>query len=201
MLNCGCSSGGSTGQLRLVIQSLAALVCRSGILTPVRLTESSAGEWGMHNSIISELVHTPAQAPDVFVLIPASSFLTLSSYLGVTHFFCILFKEAQLEALVQLQFPDMPHLMEMLPGGMQLIQQTGHLSGKAQCVTWQQQAHRVCLTFSTSLLIWMWWQVFFGLNQQFITSVFYTAVLLLCLVLQVHKWGTKQHLHVYNSTV
>lgn len=147
MLKCGCSSGGSTGQLRLVIQSLAALVCRSGILTPVRLTESSAGEWGMHNSIVSELVHTPAQAPDVFVLIPASSFLTLSSYLGVTHFFCILFKEAQLEALVQLQFPDMPHLMEMLPGGMQLIQQTGHLSGKAQCVTWQQQAHRVCLTF------------------------------------------------------
>lgn len=154
MLNCGCSSGGSTGQLRLVIQSLAALVCRSGILTPVCLTESSAGEWGMHNSIVSELVHTPAQAPDVFVLIPASSFLTLSSYLGVTHFFCILFKEAQLEALVQLQFPDMPHLMEMLPGGMQLIQQTGHLSGKAQCVTWQQQAHRVCLTFHSAHHFW-----------------------------------------------
>lgn len=64
----GCSSGGSTGQLRLVIQSLAALVCMSGILgkilTPMHsleyecLTESSAGEWGMHNSIISEPLHT-----------------------------------------------------------------------------------------------------------------------------------------------
>lgn len=47
---------------------------------------------------------------------------------GMTHLLSILFEEAELEALVQLQLPDVPHLMEMLPRGVELIQQTGHLA-------------------------------------------------------------------------
>lgn len=47
---------------------------------------------------------------------------------GMTHLLCVLFKESELEALVQLQLPDMPHLVEMLPRGVELIQQTGHLA-------------------------------------------------------------------------
>lgn len=45
------------------------------------------------------------------------------------HLLSVLFEESQLEALVQLQLPDVPHLMEVLPGGVQLVQQTGHLAG------------------------------------------------------------------------
>lgn len=57
----------------------------------------------------------------------------ISAYLvtsgsGLTHFLSVLFEEAELEALVQLQLPDVPHLMEMLPRGVELIQQTGHLA-------------------------------------------------------------------------
>lgn len=47
---------------------------------------------------------------------------------GLAHLLCVLLEEAKLEALVQLQLPDVPHLMEMLPGGVELIQQTGHLA-------------------------------------------------------------------------
>lgn len=46
---------------------------------------------------------------------------------GVTHLLGVLFEQTQLEALVQLQLPHVPHLMEMLPGGVKLIQQAGHL--------------------------------------------------------------------------
>lgn len=45
----------------------------------------------------------------------------------MTHLLCVLFEQAELEALVQLQLPDVPHLMEVLPRGVELIQQTGHL--------------------------------------------------------------------------
>lgn len=197
MLNCGCSSGGSTGQLRLVIQPLAALVCRSGWEdTNPSVFNRKQCRWVRHNSITSELVHTAAQAPD------ASSFLTLWSYLGVTHFFCVLFKEAQLEALVQLQFPDVPHLMEMLSGGMQLIQQTGHLSGKAQCVTWSWEttassSSASYISFSTSDLMvgFLWIEPTVYLLHCCVAAAFSAA--------GAQKWGreTKQHLHVYNPTV
>lgn len=46
----------------------------------------------------------------------------------MTHLLGVLFKEAELEALVELELPDVPHLMEMLPRGVELIQQTGHLA-------------------------------------------------------------------------
>ena len=47
---------------------------------------------------------------------------------GMTHLLCVLLKETELEALVQLQLPDVPHLMKVLPCGVKLIQQTGHLA-------------------------------------------------------------------------
>lgn len=40
-----------------------------------------------------------------------------------TDLFCILFKKAELEALIQLQLADMPSLVEMLSGGVQFVQQ------------------------------------------------------------------------------
>lgn len=53
----------------------------------------------------------------------------LSAESGEAHLLSVLLEEAQLEALVQFQLPDVPHLMEVLPGGVELIQQTGHLPG------------------------------------------------------------------------
>lgn len=201
MLNCGCSSGGSTGQLRLVIQSLAALVCRSGILTPVCLTESSAGEWGMHNSIVSELVHTPAQAPDVFVLIPVLPHTLIIFRCNSLFLHPVQRGAAGSTGPASVSWHatsdgDVAWWNAAYPADWPPVRKS------TMChMTTASSSSVSYISFSTSLLIWMWWQVFFGLNQQFITSVFYTAVLLLCLVLQVHKWGTKQHLHVYNSTV
>lgn len=51
----------------------------------------------------------------------------------MTHLLGVLFKEAELEALVELELPDVPHLMEMLPRGVELIQQTGHLAESKSC--------------------------------------------------------------------
>lgn len=39
------------------------------------------------------------------------------------HLLCILFKQAKLKALVQLQLADVPGLVQPLPGGVQLVQQ------------------------------------------------------------------------------
>lgn len=44
------------------------------------------------------------------------------------HLLGVLFEEPELEALVQFELPDVPHLVKVLPGGVQLIQQTGHLA-------------------------------------------------------------------------
>lgn len=52
---------------------------------------------------------------------PPSSTATHSS----TDLLCILFKQAELEALVQLQLADVPGLVEVLSGGVQLVQQLG----------------------------------------------------------------------------
>lgn len=52
----------------------------------------------------------------------------MTSISAAAHLLGVLFEQTQLEALVQLQLPDVPHLMEMLPGGVKLIQQTGHLA-------------------------------------------------------------------------
>lgn len=41
---------------------------------------------------------------------------------------CILFKQAQLETLVQLQLPHVPELLQILASPMQFIQQTCHFS-------------------------------------------------------------------------
>lgn len=42
-----------------------------------------------------------------------------------TDLLCILFKQAELEALVQLQLADVPGLVEVLSSGVQLVQQLG----------------------------------------------------------------------------
>lgn len=55
-----------------------------------------------------------------------------------TDLLCILFKQAELEALVQLQLADVPGLVEMLSGGVQLVQQLGD--------PWHQ-ALGVCITY------------------------------------------------------
>lgn len=40
-----------------------------------------------------------------------------------TDLLCVLFEQAQLEALVQLQLADVPGLVEVLSGGVQFVQQ------------------------------------------------------------------------------
>lgn len=47
--------------------------------------------------------------------------------MNVGHLLSVLFEEAELETLIQFELPDVPHLMQMLPGGVQLVQETGHL--------------------------------------------------------------------------
>lgn len=47
---------------------------------------------------------------------------------GRSHLLSVLFEEPELETLIQLELPDVPHLMQMLPGGVQLVQETGHLA-------------------------------------------------------------------------
>lgn len=42
-----------------------------------------------------------------------------------TDLLCILFKQAELKALIQLELADVPGLVEMLSGGVQLVQQLG----------------------------------------------------------------------------
>lgn len=63
------------------------------------------------------------------VQIPPTRILTPGAGQVTAHLLSVLFEESELEALVQLQLPDVPHLMEVLPGGVQLVQQTGHLAG------------------------------------------------------------------------
>lgn len=43
----------------------------------------------------------------------------------------ILLEEPQLEALIQLELSDVPHLVQVLSGGMQLVQEAGDLGYKA----------------------------------------------------------------------
>lgn len=40
-----------------------------------------------------------------------------------TDLLCVLLEQAELEALIKLEFPDVPGLVQVLPGGVQLIQQ------------------------------------------------------------------------------
>lgn len=54
---------------------------------------------------------------------------------GHCHLLGVLFKEPELETLIQLELPDVPHLMQMLPGGVQLIQETGHLAQTKSNIT------------------------------------------------------------------
>lgn len=42
-----------------------------------------------------------------------------------TDLLCILLEQAQLETLIQLELADVPRLVEVLPGGVQLVQQLG----------------------------------------------------------------------------
>lgn len=56
-----------------------------------------------------------------------------------TDLLCILFKQAELEALVQLQLADVPGLVEVLPGGVQLVQQLGDA---------RHQALGVCVAYT-----------------------------------------------------
>lgn len=42
-----------------------------------------------------------------------------------TNLLCVLFEEAELEALVQLELADVPGLVEVLSGGVQLVEQLG----------------------------------------------------------------------------
>lgn len=60
----------------------------------------------------------------------------------MTHLLGVLLEEAELEALVQLQLPDVPHLVEILPGGVELIQQSGHLEAGSQA------SHSVLLIYT-----------------------------------------------------
>lgn len=50
------------------------------------------------------------------------------SRVGYCHLLSVLFEEPELETLIQFELPDVPHLMKMLPGGVQLIQETDHLA-------------------------------------------------------------------------
>lgn len=54
---------------------------------------------------------------------------------GHCHLLSVLFEEPELEALIQLELPDVPHLVQMLPGGVQLIQETGHLAQTMSNIT------------------------------------------------------------------
>lgn len=58
-----------------------------------------------------------------------------------TDLFSVLLKQSELEALVQLQLADVPGLVEVLPGGVQLVQQLGD--------AWHQ-ALGVCVTHPPS---------------------------------------------------
>lgn len=49
----------------------------------------------------------------------------------VVYLLSILFKQPQLKTLVQLQFPHVPHLMQMLPRRVQPVQHGGHLGEEA----------------------------------------------------------------------
>lgn len=42
-----------------------------------------------------------------------------------TDLLCVLLEQAELEALIQLELADMPRLVEVLSGGMKLVQQLG----------------------------------------------------------------------------
>ncbi len=42
-----------------------------------------------------------------------------------TDLLCVLFEQAELEALIQLELADVPGLVEVLSGGVQLVQQLG----------------------------------------------------------------------------
>ena len=50
------------------------------------------------------------------------------SIVGHCHLLSVLFEEPELETLIQFKLSDVPHLMKMLSGGVQLIQETGHLA-------------------------------------------------------------------------
>lgn len=54
-----------------------------------------------------------------------SRFPAPPSTCSTTDLFCVLFKQAELEALVQLELANVPGLVEMLSGGVQLVQQLG----------------------------------------------------------------------------
>ena len=56
--------------------------------------------------------------PDLRVAVQKQAFVVSDP---VKHLLSILFEQPQLEALVQLQFPHVPHLVEVLPGGVQPV--------------------------------------------------------------------------------
>lgn len=60
---------------------------------------------------------------------------------GHCHLLSVLFKESELETLIQFELPDVPHLMKMLPGGVQLIQETGHLAQRMINMAWAIRSH------------------------------------------------------------
>lgn len=54
--------------------------------------------------------------------------ITSSCYRSLLHnpdLLCVLLEQTELEALIQLQLPDVPGLVEVLSGGVQLVQQLG----------------------------------------------------------------------------
>lgn len=68
-----------------------------------------------------------------------------------TDLLCILFKQAELEALVQLQLADVPGLVEVLSGGVELVQQLGDPRDQALgvCVTHPPAAAAAAAAAST----------------------------------------------------
>lgn len=51
-----------------------------------------------------------------------------------TDLLCVLFEQAELEALIQLELADVPGLVEVLSGGVQFVQQLGDPWHQALCV-------------------------------------------------------------------
>lgn len=63
---------------------------------------------------------------------------------------CVLFKQTQLETLVQLQLPHVPQLLQVLASPMQLIQYTSHFSNEVVSVCMCMETMMMVAGISTS---------------------------------------------------